>query len=86
MLGVTLTACGLVSATPGTWRGFANARSAIVCLAPDGDLTRAAIEASRPFLDLIRVRRFLRPVVIAMVRAAIAIHGLLMAGLGGVTA
>jgi hypothetical protein len=86
MLGVTLTTCGLVSATLGTWRGFANARNAIVCLAPDGDPTRAAIEASRPFLDRMRVRRFLRPVVIAMVWAAIAIYGLLMVGRGGVLA
>ena len=48
MLGVTLTACGLVAATFGTWRGYANARAALVSLAGDGDPTRVSIDASRP--------------------------------------
>ena len=50
MLGVTLTACGFVTATFGTWRGYANARAALVSLADDGDPTRASIDANRPIL------------------------------------
>jgi hypothetical protein len=83
MLGVTLTACGLVAATFGTWRGYANARTAVVALARDGDPTRAAIEASRPILSRTRVRRFVRPLAAAVVWLAIAMYGLLMLSLGG---
>jgi transposase len=89
MLGVTLTACGLVTATSGTWRGYANARHALVSLARDGDPTREAIEASRPVLARTRVRRFVRfvrPVVAAMLWLAIAMYGLLMVSLGGTVA
>jgi hypothetical protein len=86
MLGVTLTACGLVTATSGTWRGYANARHALVSLARDGDPTREAIEASRPVLARMRVRRFVRPVVAAMLWLAIAMYGLLMVSLGGTVA
>jgi hypothetical protein len=82
MLGVTLTACGLVTATFGTWRGYANARDALVSLARDGDPTRAAIDASRPVLARTRVRRFVRPVVAAMLWLAIAMYGLPMLSLG----
>jgi hypothetical protein len=40
MLGVTLTACGLVTANLATWRGRANARHALSALAWDGGPTR----------------------------------------------
>ncbi len=86
MLGVTLTACGLVAATFGTWRGYANARDAFVSLARDGDPTRAAIEASRPMLARPRVRRFVRPAVVAMLWLAIATYGLLMVSFAGAIA
>ena len=86
MLGVTLTACGLVAATFGTWRGYTNARAALVSLAGDGDPTRASIDASRPILARTRVRRFVRPVVAAMLWLAIAMYGLLMVSLGGAAA
>ena len=86
MLGVTLTACGLVAAMFGTWRGYANARVALVSLARDGDPTRAAIEASRPILARTRVRRFIRQVVVALLWLAIAMYGLLMVSLGGAAA
>jgi hypothetical protein len=83
MLGVTLTACGLVAATFGTWRGYANARAAFMSLARAGDPTRAAIEASRPLLSRARVSRFLWSVTAAVVWLAIAMYGLLMVSLGG---
>ena len=83
MLGVTLTACGLVAATLGTWRGYANARAAFMSLARAGDPTRAAIEASRPLLSRARVSRFLWSVTAAVVWLAIAMYGLLMVSLGG---
>ena len=86
MLGVTLTACGLVTATFGTWRGYANARDALVSLARDEEPTWVAIGASRPFLARTRVRRFVRPVVVAMPWLAIAMYGLLMVSLGGTAA
>lgn len=86
MLGVTLTACGLMVATFGTWGGYANARAALVSLAGDGDPTRASIDASRPILARTRVRRFVRPVVAAMLWLAIAMYGLLMVSLGGAAA
>ena len=86
MLGVTLTACGIVAATFGTWRGYANARVALVSLARDGDPTREAIEAHRPIHARTRVRRFVRPVVVAVFWLAIAMYGLLMVSLGGTVA
>ena len=86
MLGVTLTACGLVAATFGTWRGYANARAALLSLVGNGDPTRASIDASRPILARTRVRRFVRPVVAAMFWLAIAMYGLLMVSLGGAAA
>jgi len=82
MLGVTLTACGIMAAAFGTWRGYANARTAVVALARDGDPTRAAIEASRSILSRTRVRRFVRPVVAAVLWLAVAMYGLLMVSLG----
>ncbi|MDR3544517.1 MAG: hypothetical protein P4L30_01960 [Candidatus Limnocylindrales bacterium] len=86
MLGVTLTVCGLVTATVGTWRGYVNARSALGSLARDGDPTRAAIEARRPILARERVRRFVRPVATSLLWLVIAMYGLLMVSLGGTPA
>ena len=86
MLGLTLTACGLVAATFGAWRGYSNARAALVSLTGDGEPTRASIEANRPILARTRVRRFVRPVVAAMLWLAIAMYGLLMVSLGGAAA
>jgi hypothetical protein len=71
-----------VAATFGTWRGYANARTAVVALARDGDPTRSAIEASRPILSRTRVRRFVRPLAAAVVWLAVAMYGLLMVSLG----
>ena len=86
MLGVTLTACGLVVAVFGTWRGYANARAAIASLAAAGDPTREVLEAARPILARARVRRFVRPVVVALLWLAAAMYGLLMVSLGGAVA
>jgi hypothetical protein len=86
MLGMTLTACGLVTATVGTWRGYVNARGALGSLARDGDPTREIIEASRPIFVRERVRRFVRPVAAAVLWLVIAMYGLLMVSLGGTPA
>jgi len=86
MLGVILIACGLATTTFGTWRGYSNAGDALASLARDGDPTRAAIDASRPVLARTRVRRFVRPVVAAMLWLAMAMYGLLMVSLGGAAA
>ena len=86
MLGVTLSACGLVIAVFGTWRGYANARAAIVSLAAAGDPTREALEAARPILARTRMRRFVRPLVVALLWLAVAMYGLFMVSLGGAVA
>ena len=83
MLGVTLTVCGVVTASLGTWRGWANARHALSSLARNGDPTREGIDARRPILVQSRVRRFFRPVTASILWLAIAMYGLFMVSAGG---
>ncbi len=71
-----LILCGTIAATIGLYRGFVLAREALAPLAHDGDPTRTAIEATRPFPARPRVRRFVSRVFGAVVWIAVAMYGL----------
>ena len=47
---ILLTFCGLVALVVGGWRSYSIARQALGPLVREGDPTRTAIEAARPFL------------------------------------
>jgi hypothetical protein len=71
-----LILCGTVAALTGLYRGLVLAREAVAPLAHDGDPTRTAIEATRPFPVRPRVRRFFSRVFGAVVWLAVAMYGL----------
>ena len=73
-----LILCGTIAAMTGLYRGFVLAREALAPLAHDGDPTRTAIEATRPFPARPRVRRFVSRVLGAVVWIAIAMYGLFL--------
>ena len=68
--------CGLVVAVIGGWRSYAMAREALAPLVHDGDPTRSAIEASRPFPMRPRVRLFARRVTLSVGWLLVAFYGL----------
>jgi hypothetical protein len=71
-----LILCGTIAATAGLYRGFVLAREALAPLAHEGDPTRTAIEATRPFPARLRVRRFVSRVLGAVAWLAVAMYGL----------
>lgn len=71
-----LILCGAIAATTGLYRGFVLAREALAPLAHEGDPTRTAIEATRPFPARPRVRRFASRVLGAFVWLIVAMYGL----------
>jgi hypothetical protein len=75
-MGFLLILCGTIAATTGLYRGFALAREALAPLAHEGDPTRTAIEATRPFPARPRVRRFVSRVLGAIAWLVIAMYGL----------
>jgi hypothetical protein len=77
-MGLVLFACGAVAVAIGTWRGYLNAREALGPVVHDGDPTRAAVEAARPFLERTRVRRALRSIVVSVVWLTVAMYGLFL--------
>ncbi len=83
MIRSILLACGLTAASVGTWRGYANARLALLPLVADGDPTRRSVEAARPLVARPRVRRFLRGAATALVWLVIAMYGLLLVATAG---
>jgi hypothetical protein len=71
-----LILCGTIATVTGLYRGFVLAREALAPLAHEGDPTRTAIEATRPFPARPRVRRFVSRVLGAVVWLAVAMYGL----------
>jgi hypothetical protein len=71
-----LILCGTIAATAGLYRAFNLAREALAPLAHEGDPTRTAIEATRPFPARPRVRRFVGRVLGAVAWLAVATYGL----------
>jgi len=73
-----LLACGFVVIAIGTWRGYANARAVVAPLVHPGDATRAAVEATRPVAERLRVRQAARNLVAAIAWLVIALYGLFL--------
>lgn len=71
-----LILCGAIAAAAGLYRGFILAREALAPLAHEGDPTRTAIEATRPFPARPRVRRLVSRVLGAVVWLVVAMYGL----------
>jgi hypothetical protein len=71
-----LILCGTIAASMGLYRGFVLAREALAPLAHEGDPTRTAIEATRPFPARPRFRRFVSRVLGAVVWLAVAMYGM----------
>jgi hypothetical protein len=75
-MGFLLILCGSIAALTGLYRGFVLAREALAPLAHEGDPTRTAIEATRPFPARPRFRRFVARALGAVLWLAIAMYGL----------
>ena len=75
-MGIVLEICGATAALIGGWRSYAMAREALAPLVHDGDPTRSAIEASRPFPMRPRVRLFARRVILSVGWLFVAFYGL----------
>lgn len=75
-MGLLLILCGTIATLTGLHRGFVLAREALAPLAHDGDPTRTAIEATRPFPARPRVRRFVGRALGAIAWLAVAMYGL----------
>ncbi len=82
MIQVTLAWSGLLLAVIGGWSGYRNAREALLGFLREGDPTRSAIEAARPAVERVRVRRFARQVAFAIGWIVLAIYGIYLASLG----
>jgi hypothetical protein len=73
---LVLILCGSVAAIVGVHRGYVLARAALAPLVHEGDPTRTAIEATRPFPARPRVRRFASRVAGSIAWLAVAMYGL----------
>lgn len=73
---LVLVLCGAVAALVGAHRGYVLAREALAPLVHEGDPTRTAIEATRPFPARPRVRRFASRVAGSIAWLTIAMYGL----------
>jgi hypothetical protein len=82
MDGLVLDICGAVAIVMGGWRSYVVAREALGPLAHEGDPTRAAIEATRPFPLRPRVRAFAQRVAVSTGWLAIAFYGLYLLARG----
>lgn len=78
MVGVLLEVCGVMAVVIGGWRSYAVARQALAPLLHDGDPTRTAIEATRPFPLRPRVRLFARRLAISLLWLGVGLYGLFL--------
>jgi hypothetical protein len=83
-LAIVAVLCGVVAAVGATAASCDHARRAIRPLLEDGEPTRAAIEATRPFAARTRVRLFARHSTLAVAWLAVALYGLWLAAAGSV--
>ncbi len=77
-MSLVLLVSGLAVIGIGLWRGYVAARQAVAPVAHDGDPTRAAIDASRPWTQRPRVRAFARNALVSIGWIAIAMYGLFL--------
>jgi hypothetical protein len=77
-----LETCGIVALVIGGWRSYAMAREALGPVAHQGDPTRTALEAGRPFLERMRVRLFLRRLAVSLGWLLVAGYGLYLVSVG----
>lgn len=82
---ILLTFCGFVALVVGGWRSYSIARQALGPLVREGDPTRTAIEAARPFLDRFRIRLFIRRVAVSVGWLLVALYGLFLVSAGAVS-
>jgi hypothetical protein len=75
---LVLALCGFTVAAMATWRGYVNARDALMPLTTEGEPTRTAIDAGRPLLARARVRRFVRGAAMATGWLVVAMYGLFL--------
>ena len=83
-LAIVAVLCGVVAAVGATAASFGHARGAIRPLLEDGEPTRAAIDATRPFAARTRVRLFARHAALAVGWLVVALYGLGLAVAGSV--
>ncbi len=83
MIRWILVACGLAAVSVGTWRGYANARDALVPVSGESEPTRRAVEDGQRLLARPRIRRFIRAAAIAILWIVIAMYGLLLIATAG---
>ena len=77
-MSLVLLVSGVAVIVIGLWRGYGAARMAVAPPAPDGDPTRAEIEASRPWIQRPRVRAFARHAIVSIGWIAVAMYGLFL--------
>jgi len=73
-----LILCGTIAAMVGVYRGFVLAREALGPLVHDGDPTRTALDASKPFLFRPRVRRFTTAILGSIGWLIVALYGMFL--------
>ncbi|HEY0443813.1 MAG TPA: hypothetical protein VGC90_06310 [Candidatus Limnocylindrales bacterium] len=81
-MSTVLIVCGFVAAFAGSWRAFGAVRQALGPLVHDGDPTRTAVEAARPFVTRYRVRLFARRVVVSIGWLIVSLYGLYLVAVG----
>lgn len=81
-MGIVLLGTGVAATVIGLWRGYGAARAALAPLVHDGDPTRTAVEAGRPFLARARVRLFARRVALSVGWLVVALYGLFLMSVG----
>ena len=75
-MAILLIACGSIAALTGLYRGYVLTREALAPFVHEGDPTRTAIEATRPFPVRPRVRRLASRVAGAVLWLVVAMYGL----------
>ncbi len=81
-VSLVLELSGAIAALIGAWRSYMAARAAMAPLEHQGDPTRSAIEATRPFPMRPRVRLFARRASIAVGWLIVAMYGLYLLATG----
>ncbi|MBP1705863.1 MAG: hypothetical protein H6Q36_1602 [Chloroflexi bacterium] len=81
-LALVAVACGVTAVAVAGATSYRHLRGAIEPLHQDGEPTRAAIEATRPFAARSRVRLVVRHAVLAAGWLTVALYGLGLAAAG----
>ena len=84
LLAVVAVLCGVIVAVGATAASYDHVRSAVRPLLEDGEPTRAAIDATRPFAARTRVRLFARHAGRAVAWLVVVLYGLGLAAAGSV--